>query len=80
MGDTATSAILIDMSPCDYNRFAKMKEPLRGTRYNTREEIIRAVTLVYHFPQKENKASKYILMCPQMRNWRRILCQYNPQE
>ncbi|PNF15400.1 hypothetical protein B7P43_G00941, partial [Cryptotermes secundus] len=32
-----------DMSPCDYDLFAKMKEPLRGTRYNTREEIIRAV-------------------------------------
>jgi hypothetical protein len=31
------------MSPCDYDIFAKMKEPLRGTRYNTREEIIRAV-------------------------------------
>jgi transposase len=28
-----------DMSPCDYDLFAKMKEP----RYNTREEIIRAV-------------------------------------
>jgi hypothetical protein len=31
------------MSPCDYDLFAKMKEPLRGTRYNTREEIIRGV-------------------------------------
>jgi hypothetical protein len=31
------------MSPCDYDLFAKMKEPLRGTRYNTREEIIHAV-------------------------------------
>jgi hypothetical protein len=31
------------MSPCDYNLFAKMKEPLRGIRYNTREAIIRAV-------------------------------------
>jgi hypothetical protein len=43
MGDTATSAILTDMSPCDYDLFAKMKEPLRGTRYGTREEIIHAV-------------------------------------
>jgi hypothetical protein len=43
MGDTATSAILTDMSPCDYDLFAKMKETLRGTRYNTREEIIHAV-------------------------------------
>ncbi|PNF43542.1 hypothetical protein B7P43_G03933 [Cryptotermes secundus] len=32
-----------DMSPCDYDLFAKTKEPLRGTRYNKREEIIRAV-------------------------------------
>ena len=31
------------MSPCDYDLFAKMKEPLRGIRYNTREAIIRAV-------------------------------------
>jgi hypothetical protein len=31
------------MSPCDYDLFAKMKKPLLGTRYNTREEIIRAV-------------------------------------
>jgi hypothetical protein len=29
--------------PCDYDLFAKMKEPLRGTRHSTREEIIRAV-------------------------------------
>ncbi|PNF31690.1 hypothetical protein B7P43_G14035, partial [Cryptotermes secundus] len=32
-----------DMSSCDYALFAKMKEPLRGTRYNTREELIHAV-------------------------------------
>jgi hypothetical protein len=31
------------MSPCGYDLFAKMKDPLRGTRYNIREEIIRAV-------------------------------------
>jgi hypothetical protein len=31
------------MRPCDYDLFAKMKEPLRGTRYSTREEIIGAV-------------------------------------
>jgi hypothetical protein len=28
------------MSSCDYDLFAKMKEPLRGTRYSTKEEII----------------------------------------
>jgi hypothetical protein len=32
-----------DMSPCDYDLFAKMNEPLRGTRYNKRGEIIHAV-------------------------------------
>ncbi|KAJ4430148.1 hypothetical protein ANN_22358 [Periplaneta americana] len=32
-----------DMSPCDYDLFAKMKEPLRGTRYNTRDELIRGI-------------------------------------
>ena len=31
------------MSPFDYNLFAKVKEPLRGTRYNTRDELIRTV-------------------------------------
>ena len=30
------------MSPCDYDLFAKVKEPLRETRYNTRDELIRA--------------------------------------
>jgi transposase len=32
-----------DMSSCDYDLFTKMKETLRGKRYNTREAIIRAV-------------------------------------
>ena len=32
-----------DMSPCDYNLFPKVKEPLRGTWYNTRDELIRAI-------------------------------------
>jgi hypothetical protein len=31
------------MSPYDYDLFVKMKEPLRGTHYNTGEEITRAV-------------------------------------
>ena len=29
-----------DMSPCDYDLFAKVKELLRGTRYNIRDEVI----------------------------------------
>ncbi|KAJ4442473.1 hypothetical protein ANN_04059 [Periplaneta americana] len=32
-----------DMSPCDYDLFTKVKEPLQGTRYNTRGELIRAI-------------------------------------
>ncbi|KAJ4445128.1 hypothetical protein ANN_06929 [Periplaneta americana] len=32
-----------DMSPCDYDLFTKVKEPRRGTRYNTRDELISAI-------------------------------------
>ena len=32
-----------DMSPCEYDLFAKVKEPLRGTWYNTIYERIRAI-------------------------------------
>ena len=32
-----------DMSPCDYDLFANVKEPLLGTRYKTRDELIRAI-------------------------------------
>ena len=32
-----------DMKPCDYDLFAKVKEPVRGTRSNTRDELIRAL-------------------------------------
>ena len=28
-----------DMSPCDYDLFSKVKEPLQGTRYNTGDEL-----------------------------------------
>ena len=31
------------MSPCDYDLYAKMKEQLRGARYNTRNELICAI-------------------------------------
>jgi hypothetical protein len=30
----------LDMSPCNYDLFAKMKEPLWGARYTTREELL----------------------------------------
>ena len=32
-----------DVSPCDYDLFAKAKEPLWGNRYNTRYEFILAI-------------------------------------
>ena len=31
------------MSLCDYDLFTKVKEPLRGARYSTRDELIRAI-------------------------------------
>ena len=32
-----------DMSPCNHNLFTEVKESLRGTRYNTRDEPIHAI-------------------------------------
>ena len=32
-----------DMSPCNYDLFAKVIEPVRGSRYNTRAELIHAL-------------------------------------
>ena len=32
----------LDMSPCNYDLFAKVKEPLRGIWYNTRDKLIHA--------------------------------------
>ncbi|KAJ4432604.1 hypothetical protein ANN_21227, partial [Periplaneta americana] len=32
-----------DKSPCDYDLFVKVKEPLRVTRYNTRDELLCAI-------------------------------------
>ena len=32
-----------NMSPCDYNLFAKVEEPLREIGYNIRDEFIRAI-------------------------------------
>ena len=34
---------LHDVSPCDYDLFAKVKEPLQGTQYNIRDELIHAI-------------------------------------
>ncbi|KAJ4441169.1 hypothetical protein ANN_11020 [Periplaneta americana] len=40
---TGTSTVLTRYDPCDYDLFTKVKEPLRGTRYNTRDELVRAL-------------------------------------
>ncbi|KAJ4447911.1 hypothetical protein ANN_09920 [Periplaneta americana] len=44
---TGTSTVLTRYDPCDYDLFTKVKEPLRGTRYNTRYEFIRALGQSY---------------------------------
>ena len=33
-----------DLSPCDYHLFPKMKEPIRGVRFQTVEDISEAVS------------------------------------
>ena len=43
MGFCTTKRRRFLMSLCDYDLFAKVKEPLRGTQYNTRDELIRAM-------------------------------------
>ena len=44
------------MSPCDYDLFVKVKEPLRGTRYNTRDELIHAIGLSIRNINKDRRA------------------------
>ena len=41
MGDSGSYSP--DVSPYDYDLFVKVKEPLQGTRYDTRDELIRAL-------------------------------------
>ena len=38
-GSVPLSVVVFILSPCDYDLFAKVNEPLRGTRYNTRDEL-----------------------------------------
>ena len=33
-----------DLSPCDYHLFPKMKEPIRGVRFQTVDDILEAVS------------------------------------
>ncbi|KAJ4445476.1 hypothetical protein ANN_07284 [Periplaneta americana] len=43
MEDSGTSSVLTRYDPCNYDLFTKVKEPLRGTRYNTRDELFCAL-------------------------------------
>ena len=45
-----------DMSPYDYDIFAKVKEPLRGTQYNTREELTLAIGRAIRNINKDRRA------------------------
>ena len=47
------------MSTCDYDLFAKVKESLRGTRYNTRDERIRAIERSIRNINKDGRAGLY---------------------
>ena len=43
-------------SPCDYDIFAEMREPLRETRYNTRDELIRAIERSIRNAKKDGRS------------------------
>ena len=43
MGFCTTKCRRFLLSPCSYDLFAKVKEPLRRIRYSTRDELIRAI-------------------------------------
>ena len=52
MGFCTTKCRRFLLSPCDYDVFAKKKEPLRRTRYNIRRELIRAIIIIRVFCPK----------------------------
>ncbi|KAJ4438964.1 hypothetical protein ANN_14918 [Periplaneta americana] len=60
-----------DMSPCDYDLFAKVKEPLRGTRYNTRDELIRAIERSIRNINKDGRADG-VRRLPNI--WQKVAC------
>ena len=45
------------MSPCNYDLFAKVKELLRGTWHNTRDELIRAIGRSVRYINKDGRAN-----------------------
>ena len=58
MGDPGTFTILTryEYTVCDYDLFAKVKELLRGTRYNTRGELRRAIGRLMRNVNKDGRA------------------------
>ena len=58
------------MSSCNYDLFAKVKEPLRGTQYKTRDELIRTTGLSIGNINKEGRTDNIL----RVRNiWRRVI-------
>ena len=45
-----------DMSPWDYDLFVKVKVPLRGTRYNSRDKLICATCRLIRNTNKDGRA------------------------
>ena len=56
MGFCTTKCRRFLLSPCDYDLFAKVKEPLRGTRYNTWDELIRVIGLSIRNVKEDGRA------------------------
>ena len=67
MRDSATSTLFTDTSPCDYDLFVRVKGPLWATRYNTRDELIRAIGRAIRNMNKDGRADgvfeSILLMC-----------------
>ena len=56
-GFSSTNCRRFLLSLCDYDIFAKVKEPLRGTRYNTRDELTRAIGRSIRNINKDGRAN-----------------------
>ena len=56
MGFCATKCRRFLLSTCNYDLFAKVKEPLRGPRYNTRDKLIRAIERSVRNINKDGRA------------------------
>ena len=59
-----------DMSPCDYDLLAKVKEPLRGTWDNTRDEFIRVIGRSIRRINKDGTAD-VVLRLPNI--WQKVI-------